>query len=101
MKIYEFQDANQFHTRVKDYLLNQESINSLLLGISDSLIHNPERYEETPYLATVEIDNIVAVAIRTPPRPLLLSQIEDLKAATCSKFICFLSITDGSECSYR
>ncbi|MFN6479974.1 GNAT family N-acetyltransferase [Nostoc sp. DedQUE07] len=81
MKIHEFQDANQFYTWVKDYLLNQEPIHSLLLGISNSLIHNPERYEETPYLAAVEIDNnIVAVAIRTPPRPLLLSQIEDLKA---------------------
>ncbi|MEH1928132.1 GNAT family N-acetyltransferase [Nostoc sp.] len=81
MKVYRFQNATQFYARVKDYLLNQEALHNLLLGISHALIENPERFDEKPYLATVEANgDIVAVAMRTPPRLLLLSQIKDFKA---------------------
>lgn len=81
MKVHKFQDAQQFYARVKAYLLHQEALHNLLLGICNTLIHHPERFDETPYLATVEVDaEIVAVAIRTPPRPLLLSKIRDLQA---------------------
>ncbi|WP_392532014.1 GNAT family N-acetyltransferase [Nostoc sp. C117] len=81
MKLNRFQNAAQFYPRVKDYLLNQEGLHNLLLGISHTLIENPERFEEKPYLATVEVNgDIVAVAMRTPPRPLLLSQMKDFQA---------------------
>ncbi|MEH1910355.1 MAG: GNAT family N-acetyltransferase [Nostoc sp.] len=81
MKVYRFQNATQFYARVKDYLLNQEALHNLLLEISHALIENPERFDEKPYLATVEANgDIVAVAMRTPPRLLLLSQIKDFKA---------------------
>ncbi|NEQ29032.1 MAG: GNAT family N-acetyltransferase, partial [Microcoleus sp. SIO2G3] len=81
MKINRFEDANQFYKRVKDYLLKQEALHNVLLELCSALIHNPERFKEKPYLATVEVDkDIVAVAIRTPPRLLLLSQIQDFKA---------------------
>lgn len=81
MKLQHFEDANQFYTDVKDYLLRNEGMHYLLLGIINTLIHNPTRYENKPYLAVVESDGeIIAVAIRTPPRPLLLSQVKDLAA---------------------
>lgn len=81
MKINRFQDARQFNERVKDYLLQDEAEHCLLLRISNTLIHHPERYNYQPYLATVEAGaNIVAVAIRTPPHRLLLSKIEDFGA---------------------
>jgi uncharacterized protein len=82
MKVHRYEDASQFYERVKDYLLSQEALHFLLLGISNFLIYNPERYgEKPPYLATVETDgNIVAVAMRTPPRKLLLSKIQDFEA---------------------
>lgn len=81
MKVHKFQDAKQFYARVQQYLLQQEAFHNLLLGICHTLIHHPERFDETPYLATVEADGeIVAVAMRTPPRPLLLSKIKDLQA---------------------
>jgi uncharacterized protein len=81
MKVQRFTDANQFHQRVKEYLLNQEALYNMQLGLCYGLIHNPERFEQTPYLATVEDDaNILAVAMRTPPRNLVLSQIEDFTA---------------------
>ncbi|BCL35377.1 GNAT family N-acetyltransferase [Nostoc sp. MS1] len=81
MKVYKFTDTGQFYQRVKDYLLKQEALHNLLLGICDGLIHNPERFLETPYLVTVEKeDNIIGVAMRTPPRNLLLSQFQDITA---------------------
>ncbi|MBD2414156.1 GNAT family N-acetyltransferase [Nostoc calcicola FACHB-389] len=81
MKVYRFQNATEFYARVKDYLLNQEAMHNLLLGISHTLIENPDHYDEKPYLATVEENgDIVAVAMRTPPRLLLLSQIKDFQA---------------------
>jgi uncharacterized protein len=81
MKVYGYQDASQFYDCVKDYLLFQEARHCLLLGICNSLIKNPKRYDSEPYLAAVEKDgNIIAVAIRTPPRKLLLSKMTDLVA---------------------
>jgi uncharacterized protein len=80
MQIKQFQDAKQFYERAKDYLLAQEAKHNLLLGIARTLQKNPQRYEN-PYLAVVEADgDIAAIAIRTPPRPLILSQVRDLNA---------------------
>lgn len=81
MKIHIFTDVNQFYQRVKDYLLNQEALHNLLLGMCNELIQNLERSEEVSYLATVEQeDNIVAVAMKKPSGNLILSQIRDVKA---------------------
>ena len=81
MKVYRFEDASHFYQRAKDYLLTQEVLNNLLLGICDQLINHPKIYDSKAYLATVETNgNIVAVAMRTPPRNLILSNIQDLTA---------------------
>ncbi|MGI2902976.1 GNAT family N-acetyltransferase [Tolypothrix sp. VBCCA 56010] len=81
MKVYRYQDANQFYDRVKDYLLRDEALHNRLLVLCHSLIHNPEAFEEKPLLATVEVEgDIVAVAIRTRLRNLLLSKIQDFGA---------------------
>ncbi|MER3495024.1 MAG: GNAT family N-acetyltransferase [Mastigocladus sp. ERB_26_2] len=81
MKLQRFENASEFYDRVKDYLLSQEAMHNLLLGIANTLIHHPERYKSQPYLAIVEIDrDIVAVAMRTPPYDLVLSQSKNLDA---------------------
>jgi uncharacterized protein len=81
MKVYGYQDANQFYDRVKDYLLFEEARHSFLLRICNGLINSPNEYDSERYLATVEKDgNIIAVAIRTPSRKLLLSKMTDLIA---------------------
>lgn len=81
MKVYRYQDASQFYDRVKDYLLRDEAVHNLLLRLCHSLIHNPESFEEKPLLATVEAEgDIVAVAMKTPSRNLLLSKIQDFAA---------------------
>jgi uncharacterized protein len=80
MKFNRFYDVNRFYESAKDYLLSHEAQNNLLLGIARNLIYNPEKFKNS-FLATVERDgNIVAVAMRTPPRPLVLSHIRDSTA---------------------
>ena len=79
MKLHRFEDANLFYTKVKDYLLKNEVLHNLQLGISNSLIDNPERCKTKPYLAAIEQDgNIIAVAMMTLANKLLLSEIKDL-----------------------
>ncbi|MEA5596218.1 GNAT family N-acetyltransferase [Rivularia sp. UHCC 0363] len=81
MKLHRFEDANLFYTTVKDYLLTDEVLHNLQLGISSTLINNPDRYKNKPYLAAVERDgNIIAVAMMTVVHNLLLSKIQDLTA---------------------
>ena len=81
MQVCRFEDPSQFYQWVKNYLLNQEVFNNLLLGICDQLIHHPEIYDSQPYLATVESNGeVIAVAMRTPPRNLILSNLKDLAA---------------------
>ena len=82
MKLSRFDNASQFYDKVKDYLLQQEGEHNLLLGVIQSLIVDPNRYESQPYLVSVEKDKtIIGVAIRTPPYGLLLSKMVDLVAA--------------------
>ena len=81
MKVHRFEEASEFYQQVKDYLLSDEAQHCLLLSIVNTLIFYPGRYNCNPYLATVETNgNIVAVAMRTPPRKLLLSKIQDFAA---------------------
>ncbi|WP_413165218.1 GNAT family N-acetyltransferase [Capilliphycus salinus ALCB114379] len=81
MKIHHFNDPQLFYQQAKDYLLRYEAEHNLLLGISQTLIHSPQRYGSEPYLATVEEDDkIVAIAMRTPPYNFLLSKVENFAA---------------------
>ncbi len=82
MQLQQFQDAKQFYERSQEYLLSYEAHNSLLFAITHTLVHHPERYPFSPYLATIEVDDqVVAVAMRTPPRKLVLSKMGNLQAA--------------------
>ncbi len=81
MKLYQFEDASLFYQKVKNYLLENEVLHNLLLGVSNSLINNPDKYKIKPYLAAVEQNgNIIAVAMMTIPYNLFLSQVKYLKA---------------------
>ena len=81
MKLQQFQSATQFYQRVKDYLVRHEAEHNLLLGVLHTLKECPERFELPPYLALVEAEGkLLTVAIRTPPRGLILSKASDLSA---------------------
>lgn len=85
MQLHRFDDVHAFWTRTQDYLLQSPAEHNLLVGLLTTLQKNPERYPEQPYLALVSsdkphIDEILAIALRTPPHNLVLSKAQDLDA---------------------
>lgn len=83
MRLEHYQDIQGFSAHVATFLLEHEAEHNLLLGILDTLRHNPQHYSEQPaYLACVhdDQDQLVAVALRTPPHGLVLSQCRHLEA---------------------
>lgn len=73
-------NALQFSERTKDYLLRHEAVHSVMLRAINALINRPERFSESPYLATVEADGVVLAALHRPPRQLLLSHTTTFQA---------------------
>lgn len=89
MQLCRFDNIQEFWQKAQDYLLQHEAEHNLLLGISHTLLHYPERYPDPPYLAiavhqksTQSNAQIQAIAIRTPPHKLLLSKAQDFDALT-------------------
>lgn len=81
MQVRRFDNIQEFWHHAQDYLLQHEAEHNLLLGISHSLLHYPERYPNPPYLAIAQTNNqILAAAICTPPYKLVLSKAQDLQA---------------------
>lgn len=81
MNLKHFDDINEYYEYVKPYLIQQEAYHNLLFGVISELKGRPKNSTHPPYLVTVEEDdNLVAVALRTPPRQLVLSKILDFKA---------------------
>lgn len=76
MKLTRFADVNEFYPRVEAFLLEHEAEHNLILGLS-SMLKRTDTYRD-PYLVSVENGSgIVAVALRTPPFNLTLSEIKD------------------------
>ncbi|MFM2312260.1 MAG: hypothetical protein RLZZ04_1536 [Cyanobacteriota bacterium] len=70
MKIEHFDDIGYYYQTVKDYLLEQEAANCLMLGLCSS----KSRLEQ-PYLAVAtQNEFICGTAMRTPPHQLILSK---------------------------
>ncbi|MGB3491384.1 MAG: GNAT family N-acetyltransferase [Elainellaceae cyanobacterium] len=85
MKLFQFDDVQEFWAIAQPYLLQHEAENNLPLSLINTLRHNPERYPDPPYLAIVSSgdnidDEILALAMRTPPHKLVLSKAKDLRA---------------------
>ena len=74
IEVDRFDNATQYYQKVESYLLQQEAIHCLILGISKGLCR-PQNDASQPYLTVVENNkSIVATAIQTPPRKLILSR---------------------------
>ncbi|MBD1996389.1 GNAT family N-acetyltransferase [Leptolyngbya sp. FACHB-541] len=80
MKLNHFQAADRFYERVKDYLEQHTAQHCMLLRACYALLHNPQPRDRLPYLATVEAEDILAVAMWISPRYLILSQVRDFAA---------------------
>lgn len=75
MQLTRYQQPTEFIARTRDTFLQNEAINSLILGISLGLEHTSTfaEYSGSPYLATVEDDStLVLAAVMTPPYNIIL-----------------------------
>jgi uncharacterized protein len=78
VQIKRFENPAEFYTQVEPFLMRHEAQHCLLLGVCTTLIKT-DTYLHPPYLAYVEdAGEVVAVALRTPPHSLALSQMADL-----------------------
>jgi predicted GNAT family acetyltransferase len=77
MQLKRFENAAEYYERVKPFLVAHEAEHNVMLGICSTLIQT-DIYQSPPYLAYVEDKGeIVAVAMRTPPFNLVLSNMAD------------------------
>jgi predicted GNAT family acetyltransferase len=64
-----------------EFLIAREAEHNLILGLCAGLQRDPRGFQGDPYLAVVvDESRVVAVAVRTPPYGLVLSEIDDLGA---------------------
>lgn len=81
MQLQRLSTVQDFLQASQVYLSKYEAEHNAILGIAQTLLHYPERYPDPAYLAVVKQDQqILAVALRTPPGNLMLSRAEDLAA---------------------
>jgi hypothetical protein len=81
MKLKHLTEANQDYEQTRSFLLQHEAYHSLMFGLLDTILYSPHRFKSQPYVAMVEEnDTVLAVALQTPPRKLLLSRVEDVQA---------------------
>jgi predicted GNAT family acetyltransferase len=60
-----------------EFLAAREAEHNLIFGICSAMLGDPTMYPEPPYLGVViDGDHVVAAAMRTPPRPLILSETD-------------------------
>ena len=77
MELTRHRDAEAFLKQAGAFLAAREAEHNLILGLSSRLRREPLLYGEPPYLAVVEDGGeVVAVALRTPPHNLVLSEID-------------------------
>jgi len=78
MRVVRHRDARAFRQAVDDFLLRDEIVHNVILGITSRIITTGETYEDV-FLAHVEDDSgeIVAATMRTVPHGAVLSNICD------------------------
>ncbi|NSW53635.1 MAG: GNAT family N-acetyltransferase [Anaerolineae bacterium] len=73
MIIVSYQQAKSFLSVMQEILEENESANSLMLGVSMSVRDQPELFTSPVYLRTTHnTDGLLAAAVQTPPKALLL-----------------------------
>jgi len=71
MKLKRFDDINTFLKRIKPILIENEVENNLLLGVALHIQADPERYAGKYLSVVVEENEVLAIAVCTPPHKLL------------------------------
>jgi predicted GNAT family acetyltransferase len=76
MKLERCDDPRRFYQEVEAFLLEREAHHNLHFGILDTLLHNPGYYPTFDLWRVTSAGRLVAVALRTPPHNLLLSEMD-------------------------
>jgi predicted GNAT family acetyltransferase len=81
LEVQRFGDAQQFLDETGPFLAEREAEHNLLFGIAATLIIDPSRWRDRPYLAAIKRDGeVVAAALMTPPWNVVVSTTEDPEA---------------------
>lgn len=73
MKVSRHEGVDVFAEVVRDFLLKNEAENNLLLGLISDMQADPHLYQERLLFSVSEEDDVQAVAIMTPPHPVVIS----------------------------
>lgn len=74
MRLVRFENVTEFDRHVEPFLVEREAENNLLLGLIPLALN----YSSSPYMVCVEDEGeVVAVALCTPPRGLILSMVDE------------------------
>ncbi len=77
MKLERCDDPRRFYQEVEAFLLEREAHHNLHFGILDTLLHNPDHYPTFDLWTVRRERELAAVALRTPPHNLLLSEMDE------------------------
>jgi len=73
--------VGDFLALTEEFLAEREAEHNLIFGVASNLRDDPSQFTGPAYLATVhDDDRVIAVALRTPPFRLVLSEIDDARA---------------------
>lgn len=69
-----YDNARGFLEAVGDMLYSRETVNNLILGVSERLVTDPEAYQD-PFFASVEDESgeVLLAAVMTPPHNIILA----------------------------
>lgn len=107
MQVHRFETASALMAVAGDFLMAKEALNNLPLGILSTFSTHPRHYPEAYFAAVLEADQVVLVALRTPPFNVVLSMSdrEDalayLAADLSVAFPDLPGVTGPSELTYR
>ena len=73
IRINQYSNIGSFTAAAGDFLAQREAEHNLLLGICTALKTYPERYPDAYLAAAVDQGKVVAAALMTPPRNVVLS----------------------------
>ena len=81
MEVTRHDDPRSLIERAGEFLVEREAEHNLILGLCSRLEVDPTPRGQAPYLASIGAgDETIAVALRTPPYDVVLSEIDDLSA---------------------
>src|SRR5262245_18325533 len=74
VEVHRFDDAASFRETAMPYLVADEALHNLLLGISSTIVEKPDLYELVDLCAVKDEDEVVLAALRTSPYNLVLGR---------------------------